>query len=37
MGAVLGECGIGDLRQRTERVGEQQPVKAAVGLGGQFE
>jgi hypothetical protein len=29
--AVLGERGVGDLRQRPERVGEQQPVKAVVG------
>jgi hypothetical protein len=27
---VLGERSVSDLRQRTERLGEQQPVKAVV-------
>ena len=29
---VLGERGVSDLRQRPERVGEQQPVEAVVGF-----
>jgi len=29
---VLGERGVGDLRQRTERLGEQQSIKAVVRL-----
>ena len=28
--AVLGERGVGDLCQRSERIGEQQPVEAVV-------
>jgi hypothetical protein len=32
--AVLGERGVGDLGQRSERVGEQLPVEAAVSFGG---
>jgi len=36
-GAVLGERGIGDLRQCPECIGEQQPVKAVIGFSGQFQ
>jgi hypothetical protein len=35
--AVLGERGVGDLRQRPERVGEQQPVKAVIGFRCEFQ
>jgi len=34
---VLDERGIRDLRQRSERVGEQQPVKAVVGFCSEFQ
>ena len=37
IGAVLGERGICDLRQRPECVGEQQPVKAVIGFSGEFQ
>jgi hypothetical protein len=35
--AVLGERGVRALRQRPERVGEQQPVKAVVGFCSEFQ
>jgi hypothetical protein len=35
--AVLSERGVDDLRQRPERVGEQQPVKAVVGFCSEFQ
>jgi hypothetical protein len=35
--AVLGERGVGDLGQRSEGVGEQQPVEAEVGIGCEVE
>lgn len=34
---VLGERGVRDLRQCSERVGEQYPVKAVVGFRGEFQ
>lgn len=37
VGAVLGERGVGDLGQRSERVGEQQPAEAQVGCCGQLQ
>jgi hypothetical protein len=35
--SVLGERGVGDLRQRPERVGEQRPVEAVVGFCGELQ
>ena len=37
VGAVFSERSVGNLRERPESVGEQQPLKAMVSISGKFE